>query len=175
MWIKMATKQNLRSFSWSKLRRILGNRWINSHNSSCLFVSLHLFFFHTCRFWGSVRRRRPAVTTASEHLCVSVLIGKWKWVYCVYKLSYLYSPPSSYMSPPYWNKVFLFLQKKKKEAVLVNQVSVNSENPSHSSFRENYEYGFGGVVFESAPGWIAGLWALRNTCWQTLITYEIQC
>lgn len=114
MWIKMATKQNLRSFSWSKLRRILGNRWINSHNSSCLFVSLHLFFFPTCRFWGSVRRRRPAVTTASEHLCVSVLIGKWKWVYCVYKLSYLYSPPSSYMSPPYWNKVFLFLQKKKK-------------------------------------------------------------
>lgn len=68
----------------------------------------------------------------------------------------------------------LFFQKKKKEAVLVNQVSVNSENPSHSSFRENYEYGFG-VVFESAPGWIAGLWALRNTCWQTLITYEIQC
>lgn len=34
---------------------------------------------------------------------------------------------------------------------MVNQVSVNSENPLHSRFRENYEYGFGVVVFESAP------------------------
>lgn len=47
---------------------------------------------------------------------------------------------------------------------MVNQVSVNSENPLHSSFRENYEYGFGVVVFESAPDWIVGLQALWNTC-----------
>ena len=33
----------------------------------------------------------------------------------------------------------------------MNQVSANSENPSHSCFRENYEYSFGVVVFESAP------------------------
>lgn len=33
----------------------------------------------------------------------------------------------------------------------MNQVFVNSENPSHSSCGENYDYGFAAVVFESAP------------------------
>lgn len=39
-----------------------------------------------------------------------------------------------------------------------------SENPLHSSCRENYEYGFGVVMFESAFGRIEGLRALQNTC-----------
>lgn len=41
--------------------------------------------------------------------------------------------------------------KKRDRPVRVNQVSADSENPSHSSCGENYDYGFAAVVFESAP------------------------
>lgn len=53
-----------------------------------------------------------------------------------------------------------------EEAVLVDQVSVNCADPLHSTFRGNYEYSFGVVMFESAPGRIAGLQAPQNTCLQ---------
>lgn len=38
-----------------------------------------------------------------------------------------------------------------EEAVSADQVSVNSADPLHSTFRGNYEYAFGVVMFESAP------------------------
>lgn len=53
-----------------------------------------------------------------------------------------------------------------EEAVSVDQVSVNSADPLHSTFRGNYEHAFGVVMFESVPGRIAGLQAPQNTCLQ---------
>lgn len=43
-------------------------------------------------------------------------------------------------------------RRSNEEAVSVDQVSVNSADPLHSTFRGNYEYAFGVVMFESAPG-----------------------
>lgn len=128
------------------------------------FVSFLLVLSSFSVFYPQTLRICLTTTTSSDDSIWTPVHKKMKLgLFWLQALSYLYSPrPPTCHSPPYWNKVFLFLQKKR--AVSVNQVSVNSENPSHSSFRENYEYGFAVVVFESAAGWIVGLWAPRNTC-----------
>lgn len=48
-------------------------------------------------------------------------------------------------------KACFYKKKEKEKPVRVNQVSADSEDPSHSSCGENYDYGFAAVVFQSAP------------------------
>lgn len=54
-------------------------------------------------------------------------------------------------------------------------MSVNSENPLHSSFRENYEYGFGVVMFESAFGPDCRFVVPVKHLLANVIIYKVQC
>ena len=57
-----------------------------------------------------------------------------------------------------------------------NQVStLNSKNPTHSGSGENYEYGFGGVVFESARELDCRFAGSAAHLFANVITHEIQC
>lgn len=54
-------------------------------------------------------------------------------------------------------------------------MSVNSENPLHSSFRENYEYGFALVMFKSASGPDCRFVSSVKHLLANVIIYEVQC